>query len=83
MLDSTAHALKFAGFQEMYFEQRFPDDFNIHPDPAMINTPILVRPSDLKKVPAPDQPLSADDFKRFVDRTAGEYADILGLRKKD
>jgi threonine synthase len=83
VIDSTAHALKFAGFQEMYFEQRFPADFNIQPDPAMINTPVFVRPADLKKVPAPGRPLSGNDLDRFVDRTAEEIADILGLRKKD
>jgi threonine synthase len=83
VIDSTAHALKFAGFQEMYFEQRFPADFNIQPDPAMINTPVFVRPADLKKVPAPGRPLSGNDLDRFVDRTAEEIADILGLRKKN
>jgi threonine synthase len=83
VVDSTAHALKFAGFQEMYFEQRFPADFNIKPDADMINAPVFVRPSDLQKVPAPGQPLSGSDFDRFVDRTAEEIADILGLRKKN
>jgi threonine synthase len=26
VIDSTAHALKFAGFQELYFENRFPEE---------------------------------------------------------
>ena len=82
VIDSTAHALKFSGFQEMYFEQGFPADFNIQPDPAMINQPVLVRPRDLQKVPAPGRPLSGKDFDRFVSRTAQEIADIIGLRKK-
>jgi threonine synthase len=82
VIDSTAHALKFSGFQEMYFEQGFPSDFNIQPDPAMINTPVLVCPNDLKEVPAPGRPLSGKAFDRFVTRTAEEIADIIGLRKK-
>ncbi len=82
VIDSTAHALKFSGFQEMYFEQGFPTEFNIQPDPAMINTPVLVRPKDLKEVPAPGRPLSGKAFDRFVTRTAEEIADIIGLRKK-
>ncbi len=82
VIDSTAHALKFSGFQEMYFEQGFPSDFNIQPDPEMINTPVLVRPKDLKEVPAPGRPLSGKAFDRFVTRTAEEIADIIGLRKK-
>jgi threonine synthase len=82
VIDSTAHALKFSGFQEMYFEQRFPPDFNIKPDPDLINAPVFLRPKGLKKVPAPGQPLGGKDLNQFVDRTAEEIADILGLRKK-
>jgi threonine synthase len=82
VIDSTAHALKFSGFQEMYFNKGFPADFNIRPDPAMINTPVLVRPKDLEKLPAPGRPLSGKAFDEFVNRTAEEIANIIGLRKK-
>lgn len=82
VIDSTAHALKFSGFQEMYFEKRFPREFNINPDPQLINAPVYIRPKDLVKVPAPGQPLSGEEFNRFVDCTAQEIATILGLRKK-
>ncbi len=81
ILDSTAHALKFAGFQEMYFENRFPPEFEVVPDPAIINAPELVRPADLEKVPAPGQPLMGEDFQRFVDRTAQEIAGKLDLKR--
>ena len=82
VLNSTAHALKFSGFQEMYFTQQFPPEFKIKPDTALINAPIYIHPQDLKKVPAPGQPLSGKALKEFVDRTAAEIAAILGLIKK-
>ena len=40
ILDSTAHALKFLGFQDMYFEKRMPSEFKIEPNPDLINSPI-------------------------------------------
>jgi len=82
VIDSTAHALKFAGFQEMYFEQRFPPEFNINPNPELINAPVFVRPEDLKNIPAPGLPLSGQELNQFVNRTAEAIAAILGLRKK-
>ncbi|OQY59246.1 MAG: threonine synthase [Desulfobacteraceae bacterium 4572_88] len=83
VLDSTAHALKFAGFQEMYFENNFPAEFGISPKPDLVNTPSLVRPDDLEKVPAPGNPLDGRDFERFVKRTAEEIAEALGLKATD
>jgi threonine synthase len=82
VLNSTAHALKFSGFQEMYFTQQFPPEFKVKPDTALINAPIYVHPRDLKKVPEPGRPLSGKTLKEFVDRTASEIATILGLIKK-
>jgi threonine synthase len=81
ILDSTAHALKFAGFQEMYFAQQFPPEYNISPNPDLINTPVYIHPQDLDKVPAPGKPLSGEDFKRFVTRVAKEIATKLDLKK--
>ena len=82
ILDSTAHALKFAGFQEMYFEQRFPAEFKITPQKDLINAPIYVHPADLEKVPAPGRPLAGKDFEHFVQRTAEEISRMLDLRKR-
>ena len=82
VIDSTAHALKFAGFQEMYFEQRFPPEFKINPNPELINAPLFVRPKDLTALPAPGRPLGGKDLDQFVERTAETIAGILGLRKK-
>jgi threonine synthase len=82
VVKSTAHALKFAGFQEMYFEQQFPPEFNIKPQPELINTPAYIHPKNLKRVPAPGKPLSEKDFKVFIDRVSEEIAGLLGLKKR-
>ncbi len=81
VLDSTAHALKFSGFQDMYFSDRFPPEYEVTPDPALVNSPQLVRPADLKAVPEAGKPLEGDDLSRFVHRTSAEIAAILHLEK--
>jgi threonine synthase len=82
IVDSTAHALKFAGFQEMYFENKFPAEFEVIPKAEMINAPNLVHPKDLDKVPAPGKPLEGEDFKRFVARVSDEIAADLKLQRR-
>jgi len=42
VLDATAHSLKFAGFQEMYFDDSFPAEYGITAAPALMNTPELL-----------------------------------------
>ncbi|MBW1842085.1 MAG: threonine synthase [Deltaproteobacteria bacterium] len=81
VIDSTAHALKFSGFQEMYFENSFSPDFKISPDPSLINTPVYIHPEDLKNVPAPGKPLFGAEFDLFVKRTSEKIAKDLGLKK--
>jgi threonine synthase len=81
IIDSTAHALKFSGFQDLYFENKFPVEFNINPNRDLINAPVLVRPSDLEKVPSPGNPLAEDDMQRFVQRVSEEIAEMLSLKK--
>ncbi|OQY55734.1 MAG: threonine synthase [Desulfobacteraceae bacterium 4572_88] len=80
VLDSTAHALKFSGFQEMYFENTFPAEFEVSPKSELVNAPMLMRPKDLEKVPAPGKPIEGADFERFVKRTSEEIAKELGLK---
>ena len=82
VLDSTAHALKFAGFQEMYFASKFPADYNIAPKPELINAPVYLHPQDLERVPAPGSPLTGEAFERFVTRMAEEIAARLNLKKR-
>jgi threonine synthase len=82
VLDSTAHALKFSGFQDMYFENRFPVGFDITPDPALVNRPVFLRPQGLQNLPAPGQPLNGEEFRLFVRKTADEIANRLKLKKR-
>lgn len=81
VLDSTAHALKFAGFQEMYFTNSFPPEYGIVPDPALVNAPQYIRPADLKAVPEPGAPLEGDEMEVFVDRVCKMIAQDLELSR--
>jgi threonine synthase len=81
VLDSTAHALKFAGFQQMYFERQFPPEFEIRPDRTLINTPLLVHPPGLSQVPKSGKPLQGADLEKFVQRVADDIARRLKLKK--
>jgi threonine synthase len=79
IIDSTAHALKFSGFQEMYFEDRMPEEYQIQPRPELRNAPHFIRPEGLKEVPAPGKPLSGEAFQAFVEQTSDAIARNLGL----
>jgi len=82
VLDSTAHALKFSGFQDMYFENKFSHEYEISPDKSLVNLPVLMHPKDLKKVPASGKPLKKSEFKIFLNRISDEIAEILDLQIK-
>jgi threonine synthase len=45
VLDATAHHLKFIGFQQMYFDNTFPPEFEVTPKPAYQNFPQLLTPA--------------------------------------
>ena len=81
VVDSTAHALKFSGFQQMYFDGQFPEDYKITPNPSLINTPVYIRPENLDKIPAPGKPLRGKDFESFISRVSDEIAARLELKK--
>jgi len=83
VVDSTAHALKFSGFQDMYFTQSFPSEFEVTSKPSLINAPVYVHPPDLEKIPQPGQPLDPAELKQFVQRISDEIAAQLALRKID
>ncbi len=59
VLDATAHALKFADFQNMYFTDTFPPEYGITPDPALANAPHLVIGKDRKAALADAEFISA------------------------
>ena len=81
VLDSTAHALKFSNFQEMYFENRCPAEYEVSPKPELINAPVLVHPADLDAVPESGKPLAGKSLDRFVSRVSDEIANRLDLKK--
>jgi len=82
VLNSTAHALKFAGFQDLYFQDQFPPEFQIKPKSALQNAPVIVSPKDIDRLPEAGNPLEGEDFKRFVDRVAHDIALALHLKKR-
>jgi threonine synthase len=82
VLDSTAHMLKFALFQEMYFTDNFGPEFNVKPKPELKNAPIQVRSDNLSKYPEQGKPLSEADMQVFIQEMAKEIAGILDLKKK-
>jgi threonine synthase len=69
VLDATAHHLKFVGFQEMYFENSFPPEFQVTPKADYQNRPELLTP----KTGDPDQKISD---------LATQIAELLGLTLK-
>jgi threonine synthase len=81
IVDSTAHAIKFSGFQEKYFEKSLPEEFKISSNPELVNAPVYIHPESLSIVPAPGKPLQGDDFDLFVEQTSKEIAKRLSLKK--
>lgn len=73
VLDSTAHALKFMDFQNMYFTNTFPAEYGVKPDPALANAPRLVIGSE--EAAAMPEPA-------FIDAAALAVAGTLGLAKR-
>jgi threonine synthase len=82
VLDSTAHALKFSMFQDMYFSGRFDPAFEVTPDSSLKNEPVDIVPQGLKAYPAPDAPLDGELLREFVKATADNVAGLLKLSPK-
>ncbi|KJS31576.1 MAG: threonine synthase [Desulfatitalea sp. BRH_c12] len=82
IVDSTAHALKFAGFQDLYFENHFPEEFAVRPEPSLINRPVYMHPGELTQVPAPGRPLTGEPFERYVRAITRLIAEDLQLTRK-
>ncbi len=73
VLDSTAHAIKFSGFQDMYFENSFPSEYGITPKKELANMPELLISTEAKTN------LSEDEFTQAA---ADAIASKLNLSKK-
>lgn len=73
ILDATAHALKFSGFQDLYFRNAFAPEYNITADEKLSNAPRLVIGEEEKSS------LSEEDF---TVKAAENVVEVLGLSKK-
>jgi threonine synthase len=82
VLDATAHALKFAGFQENYFDDNFNGAYEIVPKDELRNFPTLVEAPGVERQPASGKILSEDELQNFVEATAREIARKLDLQEK-
>jgi threonine synthase len=80
ILDATAHALKFAMFQEKYFSDSFEPEFEVVPRKELQNAPLLVAPPAGIPSPGPGKALDPAEFRRFVEYEAGAIAELLGLK---
>jgi threonine synthase len=80
--DATAHQLKFAGFQQMYFEDSFPPEFGVKPRAELANLPQEVAVLPPENLPAPGKPLDQKAFQEFVEATAKEIARRLDLTQR-
>jgi threonine synthase len=80
VLDATAHALKFAVFQEKYFSDTFEPEFCVTPKEDLKNAPLLVEPPAGTPGPGQGRVLEPEEFRAFVEHTAAAIANILGLK---
>lgn len=79
VIKSTAHPLKFLNFQQMYFDNAFPAEFEIVPDQALVNAPIMVYPKGLREIPSQGKPLGTNEYDKFINGISEEIARKLGL----
>lgn len=82
ILDATAHALKFAVFQERYFSDSFEPEYEVTPKKEFRNSPILVQLPDGVPNPAGGGPLEPHEFRQFVECAASAIAELLGLKRQ-
>ncbi len=80
VLDSTAHAIKFSGFQDQYFSRTLAAEFNVQTNPELVNAPVLIRPKGIK-VPEAGKPLNGKDLETFVETVSNAIAKGLNLKK--
>ena len=74
VLDATAHSLKFSGFQQMYFTNTFPPEYEVEPNPGLANQPELLLAEDVRK---------GKDVATFARLGAEAVVARLGLKSKN
>jgi threonine synthase len=78
ILNATAHAIKFSGFQEMYFQNSFPPEFGIRPKKGLQNQPIsagLIKGSTATT----KKSITQKEYNVFVEKTALKVTKLLGM----
>ena len=73
VLDATAHALKFSGFQDMYFNDSFPEAYGVKPQAELSNKPELLLPESARE---------GKDVATFARMGADAVVARLGLSRK-
>ncbi|WP_028574108.1 threonine synthase [Desulfonatronovibrio hydrogenovorans] len=73
VLDATAHALKFSGFQEMYFADSFSREYGITPRKEYINLPVQILNQQDR------EGMSEEEFTRAA---ADRIVETLGLDRE-
>ncbi len=72
ILNSTAHMLKFISFQQMYFDDSFPPEFEVKPKDELKNRPIRIMPKR-----------DRSSYEEFIKEVAEKIAEILDLKVKN
>jgi threonine synthase len=76
VLNATAHALKFSGFQEMYYQDTFPPEFEIQPKKGLQNHPVS---AGLNKGRSFHKPIIQKEYNVFIEKTALKITKLLGM----
>ncbi|MCU0572205.1 MAG: threonine synthase [Syntrophobacteraceae bacterium] len=82
VLDATAHALKFAVFQEKYFSDGFEPEYEVSPKEELQNEPHLISPPEGVPRPSQDVRLDPTEFERFLRFSGEAIAGLLGLKPR-
>ncbi len=77
IIDSTAHALKFSGFQDMYLQNDFPSEYGVTPKPELANAPKLIISEEKKNE------LSANDYTLATAKAIAEYLHLSTKNPKN
>ncbi len=78
VVDSTAHALKFAEFQQRYFDDRLREGFEIQAKPGLVNRPLDIAPQGVP-LPEAGKRQNPADRAAYVAAAARDIAACLGL----
>src|SRR6056297_220613 len=79
ILDATAHAIKFSGFQDLYFKGELANGYGISSDSRFINLPDFVSPDNPELIPSQETPLGSSQSQEFVKDVSKKIATRLGL----